>query len=676
MSFLWGGSTNSPQAQFDQLLEQSTSDLLPSATPLDLDSALRLADLVRSASVPPSHASRQLVTRLSHSNPNVQLLALQLADVLVKNAGKQFLASFAALGVTQGGAVTQLEYLVAGPKPGSPSQPVNREVQQLARQKLQDWASAFSASGRVALAQSDLVRLYDRLSRSSSGSVTFPPKDATATAAMVDSLSAPDWSDSPYCTRCRTDFSTFNRKHHCRNCGQTFDQQCSSQSMPLPHYGITEPVRVCDACAKRIKEGKGAEIGREISSKQQQVEASTIKATSSDGSTSASASSRREQEDADLQRAIQASLAESASLASHGPARSTTTTTSSSSAVPPPPASSTSGYTPSYASQIAASSESKSQKKGGPGQEEEEDPDLAAAIAASLRDLQPPATAPAPQQQTYADLFPSARYSQQNQQQQHVAPSFKLPSYDLTPLESSHLSTFLHSQLSLPPSHYPPSATDHAAYGQVTSELQPKLERAVEDARRRGEILREMEAKLAEAARIYGAGLTERVVARDQQPYRPSAPRATSSTYSVPNAQSSSYLSYQQQQPDPNSRYHYAPAPVVGQPLPAYAVPNVAPQQAYYPPQQQQQAEQVASPPPAQSHPQQQAAPPHHQATHPTVPIPAGFYKPSQFPSVPQTNPVPVPVMPEVPRENPWTLREEEEEERREREQVGELIEL
>jgi thiol-disulfide isomerase/thioredoxin len=34
--------------------------------------------------------------------------------------------------------------------------------------------------------------------------------------AMVDSLSAPDWSDSPYCTRCRTEFSTFNRKHHCR----------------------------------------------------------------------------------------------------------------------------------------------------------------------------------------------------------------------------------------------------------------------------------------------------------------------------------------------------------------------------------------------------------------------------------------------------------------------------
>ncbi len=67
------------------------------------------------------------------------------------------------------------------------------------------------------------------------------------TAATV----AREWikdTETTACMNCKSPFTFYLRRHHCRNCGGIFCGKCSSHKMSLLHLGFVQPVRVCDNC--------------------------------------------------------------------------------------------------------------------------------------------------------------------------------------------------------------------------------------------------------------------------------------------------------------------------------------------------------------------------------------------------------------------------------------------
>eukprot|EP00850_Spirogloea_muscicola_P005912 SM000027S09693 [mRNA] locus=s27:865963:873365:+ [translate_table: standard] len=71
------------------------------------------------------------------------------------------------------------------------------------------------------------------------------------------------------CSSCSSDFGTFNRRHHCRNCGDIFCDKCTRGRTPLTAELDALPVRVCDRCLaevtqrlSNIQEGGGASLAK------------------------------------------------------------------------------------------------------------------------------------------------------------------------------------------------------------------------------------------------------------------------------------------------------------------------------------------------------------------------------------------------------------------------------
>lgn len=54
------------------------------------------------------------------------------------------------------------------------------------------------------------------------------------------------------CKQCNKDFGLLRRKHHCRNCGFIFCNDCSSRNCFIPDSTYTTQERVCDGCFARL----------------------------------------------------------------------------------------------------------------------------------------------------------------------------------------------------------------------------------------------------------------------------------------------------------------------------------------------------------------------------------------------------------------------------------------
>ena len=255
----------------------------------------------------------------------------------------------------------------------------------------------------------------------------------------------PEWTDSDVCMRCRTAFSFTNRKHHCRNCGNVFDQQCSSKILPLPHLGILQAVRVDDGCylkltdkaSKRGSTGPSGPTGglfgtdRPNHKNKPYASMQPRSARVDDGF------------DEDLKKALAMSLEDSKGQGS-------------------------AGYVPQSKLQSKSPTVNGGKKQDVSRQGEEDDDDLAAAIAASLADMEE-------QKKKHAATIKERSYPATSEN----APLPKNP-YELTAVEAENInlfSTLVDRLQTQPPGTVLREPQIQELYGSIGS-LRPKLARS------------------------------------------------------------------------------------------------------------------------------------------------------------------------------------------------------
>ncbi|CAO0794433.1 unnamed protein product [Mucor circinelloides] len=424
------------QSPFDEVVEKATSELLPGGQE-DLVLNLDISDQIRSKKINAKDAMRSFKRRLAHKNPNVQLATLNLVDTCVKNGGDVFVKEIASREF-----MDELVSILKAPAG------CNIDVKNKLLYVIQTW-------GLASKNKPTLSYMSDTYSLLKAEGVQFPPINENIDGILLETAAAPEWSDSDVCDRCRTAFTMTNRKHHCRNCGGTFCQQCSAKTMPLPKLGINEHVRVCDGCYIKLKLDKA------------NIKPSTSSKTSSQPATAAPAPADKKEDDYDddIKKAIELSLKEAEQQkTSYG-----------------------AGYVASSAQQYQSSPSQQQQPKA--QEAVEDDPDLAAAIAASLRDLEISQQQPA---------------SQQQQQQQNKN--------DMSPVEMENILLFstLMDRVYATGGDVSNDTQINQLYTQIGA-LQPKLVKSLDETIRKRNAFIELHEKLNMAVKAYDRLLEERI---------------------------------------------------------------------------------------------------------------------------------------------------------------------
>ncbi|ULT96640.1 hypothetical protein L3Y34_004892 [Caenorhabditis briggsae] len=274
-------------SKFQKILEQATDSTLVEP---NWEGIIACTDMIRSGEVPAKPSLQAIRKRLQHENPHVVNHTLLVLDACVKNCGHKVHAEVATREFMEDfkNLVTENKY---------------DEVKNKSLEMLQCWATAFANKPeyKMVVDTHNLMKL---------AGFDFPSlKEADA---MFMAQVAPEWADGPECYRCRSIFTVFTRKHHCRACGQIFCDKCSSREMALPQFGIEKEVRVCETCYEK----KVAEIKERYPALKKQLAAAVAgkKSVSTGGDSEADRAAKekllREKEEEDLALAIAMSQSE------------------------------------------------------------------------------------------------------------------------------------------------------------------------------------------------------------------------------------------------------------------------------------------------------------------------------------------------------------------------------